>query len=56
MNSYLSGTCDKNNVPISVLVKNGNTDDPVIRCSGSGCCEISNLNINCPDGPAVEIM
>ena len=57
MNSYfhLSGTCDENNVSTSTLVKNGNPGDPVIRGSGNDI-SISNLNITCPDGPAVEVV
>jgi hypothetical protein len=54
MNSHLSGTCDEDNVPTSSLVKNGNADDPLMRCSGS--CEIRNLDITCPSGPAVEYL
>jgi hypothetical protein len=53
--SGLPGTCDENNIPTNTLVKNGNPGDPVIRGSGDDI-SISNINITCPDGPAIEYL
>jgi hypothetical protein len=49
----LSGCCDGDSFSNNTLVKTGKTDDPVILATGG---KISNLNITCPDGPAVEVV